>query len=141
MKPFKGGRKYQGGWIDAAITAGAAILGSVKSDKDKKDAAKQSAELSAEGFRRQSYLDQQQRKWQLEDRQYKENAIRGFAGYGQAGPQGNPTSTAGLANFNPENKPVGGGAMNMGGTPAPQGPVNPYMPEQPLPRPLLRNFT
>ena len=139
MKPFKGGRKYQGGWIGAAITAGAAILGSVKSDKDKKDAAKQAGELSAEGFRRQAYLNEQARKWELEDRQYKENAVRGFAGYGQSGPQGNPTSTAGLASFNPEIKPGAAGGMAIS-TPPPQGPVNPYQPEQPLPRPLLRNF-
>lgn len=119
-------------WVGAAFSAGAAYIKSSQDSKDKKDAAKQSAELSDAGFRRQSYLDQQQRKWQLEDRQYKENAIGGFRNYGMEGPTPAGTSTTGLADWNPENKPKGGGTMTFGGTPMPG--VNPYNPSEPLPR-------
>ena len=131
MKAFRG-PKFQGGWVGAAIAAGAAIVGSIQKDKADKRALDQSKEMSAEGFRRQNYLDQQSRKWQLEDRQYKENAIGGFRNYGIEGPTPGATSTAGLADWNPENKPTGGGAMTFGGPQMPG--VNPYSPCEPLPR-------
>lgn len=127
------GPKYQGGWIGAAITAGAAIAGSIKESKDKRDAQKAADVSTAESFRRQNYLDQQQRKWQLQDQAFKQNAIGGFRGFGQAGPTGTPVSTAGLADWNPENKPTGGGAMSFGGQVLPT--VNPYAPDAPLDRP------
>jgi len=117
MKPFNGPRS-QGGWVAALATAAAAAYNSYSArkqkDKDKKDAS----DLSKEGFRRQAWLDQQSRKWQLEDRKYKEDAIGGFR---NAGPYTadsfpgfqtpTPTSTAGLSDWDPEQGIPGIGLM------------------------------
>lgn len=66
--------------------------------------------MSELGFQRQRWLEEQQRKFQLEDRQYVEDSIAGFRGFAPKGfDQFNGqqilpparTDTSGLANFNP----------------------------------------
>lgn len=99
----------------AAVTA----YSSYQDQKDKDKARKEDKEMTELGFQRQNWLDQQQRKWNLEDRQYKEDAIGGFRQYAPemaTNFQGKPfqtperTSTEGLAAFDP-NKP---GAIQYG---------------------------
>lgn len=99
-----------------AAVAGAVITAYASSrdkDKESKD-NKTSTEL---GFQRQAWLDEKQRKWGLEDRQYKEDAIAGFRGFapesantfnGVAFNEPERTSTEGLADFDPNRK----GAIN-----------------------------
>lgn len=109
MKEFKGPRK-QGGWVALAATAAAAIYKGYSDKKAAKSAQDANKDLSKEGFARQTWLDQQARKYQLEDRKYKEDAMGGFK---NAGPYTAanfpdfqapaPTTTTGLADWNPEN--------------------------------------
>ena len=97
------------GW-GALATAAVAAYSSYSDQKDKEDSRKDQKDLSQLGFQRQNWLDQQQRKWNLEDRKYKEDAIAGFRQFAPAsastfnGSQFQtppPTSTEGLAAFDP----------------------------------------
>lgn len=105
--------KYQGGWIGIA----AAVAGTViKSYSDRKAAKQQQdtqKEMTEEGFQRQAWLDQQQRKYALEDRKYKEDAVASFRPYAPESaktfngqPVGIPavTDTSGLADWDPNKK-------------------------------------
>lgn len=105
-------------WAVAA-TAVIGAYSSYEEQKAQEDAQKDSKEMSELGFQRQAWLDQQQRKWNLEDRKYVEDSIGGFRGFapqsanvfqGQAFQQPKPTTTEGLQDFDP-NKP---GAMQFG---------------------------
>lgn len=100
-------------------TAAVAAYGSYEEQKAQDDARKENKELTELGFNRQNWLDQQQRKWNLEDRQYVEDSVAGFRQYAPESATnfgGKPfqtperTSTAGLAAFDP-NKP---GAIQYG---------------------------
>ena len=105
-------------WAVAA-TAVVGAYSSYQEQKDKEDARKDEKDMSELGFQRRSWLDQQQRKWNLEDRKYKEDSIGGFRSFapesartfnGQPVVAPTPTSTSGLAEFDP-NKP---GAIHFG---------------------------
>ena len=88
---FRGGfsPRRQGGWIGvAAMVVGSVIkgVGDAKSaHSQQKQAYSDKADLSNLDFQQQSWLAQQQHKWDLENYQmtqnYKEDAIRGFAQY------------------------------------------------------------
>jgi hypothetical protein len=99
--------------------AAAAAYGSYEDQKAQEDARKDNKEMTELGFQRQAWLDQQQRKWNLEDRKYVEDATAGFRGFapemarnmnGVQVQTPTPTSTEGLAQFDP-NKP---GAIEFG---------------------------
>lgn len=106
------------GFIAAASIGGALIsaYGQKKagdaSAKGAKDANKMTEQEAEREFNRQRYLAETQRKWRLQDRQYKEGAIGGFRSYatnhalkaGLAAPAG--TSDAGLAEFDPNKTTV-----------------------------------
>jgi hypothetical protein len=85
MKPFRGPR-YQGGWIGIAVAAVGAYASSREQSASKKDANKMnyadSRDLANLSFQQNEWLNEQARKWQLQDKQfdmnYKENAIGGF---------------------------------------------------------------
>lgn len=108
MKHFNG-PKNQGGWVALAAMAVSAAYSSYDQNKQRRRAEDAQKDLSREGFARQAWLDQQNRKWQLEDRRYKEDAIGGFR---NAGPYTAadfpgytapaPTTTTGLADWDPE---------------------------------------
>lgn len=92
-----------------AAVAGAVIT-SYSAQKQQDKAKKDTQDLSREGFQRQAWLDQQQRKWNLEDRKYVEDSIGEFKGFapesattfnGQQFQSPAPTNTGGLANFDP----------------------------------------
>lgn len=119
MKSFKGPR-HQGGWIGVAIAAAGAAYQGYKGNKAKEEDRKNADELSELGFQRQAWLDQQSRKWALEDRRYKEDAIAGFRGFapesantfnGTPFQTPAPTTTTGLADWNPNEE----GAIDFGG--------------------------
>jgi hypothetical protein len=89
--------------------AGAAITayGASEDSKDQSKAAKLNSEL---GFQREAWLDQQARKYALEDRRYVEDSIGGFRGFAPESARsfnGQPvqapalTTTTGLADWNP----------------------------------------
>lgn len=109
MKHFNGPRK-QGGWVALAAMAVSAAYSSYDQNKQRNRAAQDQKDLSREGFARQAWLDQQQRRYALEDRKYREDAMGGFR---NAGPftekdfpgytAPTPTTTTGLADWNPEN--------------------------------------
>lgn len=73
----------------AAIAVGGSLISGYMSSKAAKGTAKDNAQLSAQedelNFNRQAWLAQQQRLWQLQDRQYKQKAIAGFKGQWGAG--------------------------------------------------------
>ena len=105
-------------WAVAA-TAVVGAYSSYQDQKDKEDARKNDKELTELGFQRQAWLDEKKRKYDLEDRKYKEDAIGGFRAFapesaktfnGQPVVAPTPTSTSGLAEFDP-NKP---GAIQFG---------------------------
>lgn len=108
MKSFNGPRN-QGGWVAAAAMAVGAVANSYNQNRQRRQDKETQQEMTREGFARQAWLDQQARKWQLEDRAYKEGAIGGFR---NAGPYTEkdfpgfvaptPTSTTGLADWDPE---------------------------------------
>jgi hypothetical protein len=114
MRNFKGPR-YQGGWIAVAAAAAAAAYDSYESGKQRDEAREDSKEMSAGDFKRRAWLDQQQRKFALEDRRYKEDAIAGYRPY-YTGPEVQPpamTTTEGLADWDPNAEgpiPLLGGA-------------------------------
>lgn len=100
-------------------TAAVAAYGSYEEQKAQDDARKDNKELTELGFNRERWLNEQQRKWNLEDRKYVEDAVAGFRQYAPESATnfgGKPfqtperTSTAGLAAFDP-NKP---GAIQYG---------------------------
>lgn len=95
-------------------TAAVSAYSSYSDQKDKDKARKDNKLDTAEGFNRENYLQQQQRKWKLEDRKYVEDATAGFRQYapamatsfqGKPFQEPTPTDTSGLANFDP-NKPI-----------------------------------
>jgi len=94
-------------------TAAVAAYSSYEEQKAAEEKQKDDKEMSELGFQRQAWLDQQQRKWNLEDRKYVEDAVGGFRPFAPAmatnfngtpvqSPAG--TSTSGLMEFDP-NKP------------------------------------
>lgn len=94
-------------------TAAVAAYSSYEEQQAAEDKEKNNKELSELGFQRRAWLDQQQRKWNLEDRKYVEDAVGGFRPFAPAmatnfngtpvqSPAG--TSTSGLMEFDP-NKP------------------------------------
>lgn len=97
-------------WVAAAATvAGAAIsaYGASEDAKDKNKSDKMNSELE---FQREAWLNQQARKYQLEDRRYVEDSIGGFRGFapessrtfnGQPVQAPTPTETTGLADWDP----------------------------------------
>lgn len=70
-------------WGMVAV-AGAGLIGGVMSSGAQQDAAKQQNQYSQQdqelNFQRQAWLAQQQREWQLQDRQFKAQSIAEFAG-------------------------------------------------------------
>ena len=102
-------------------TAAVAAYGSYEDQKQKEKDSKDNKEMSELGFQRQAWLDQQQRKWNLEDRKYKEEAVGGFRDMApdsaktfNGKPVQSPAYTdtsAGLMGFDP-NKP---GSINASG--------------------------
>jgi hypothetical protein len=74
MKTFKGPRK-QGGWIGLAISAAGAAYKAYSDNKDKEDDQQNKLDQDNQIFQDRAWLDQQQRKFALQDRQYKENAF------------------------------------------------------------------
>lgn len=80
--------------------------------KGAKDANKMTEQESEREFNRNRWLAEMQRKWQLQDRQYKEDAIGGFRSFatnhamksGLSAPE--RTSDAGLADFDPNKTTV-----------------------------------
>jgi len=90
-----------------------AAVAAYEEQKAAEEKQKDDKEMSELGFQRQAWLDQQQRKWNLEDRKYVEDAVGGFRPFAPAmatnfngtpvqSPAG--TSTSGLMEFDP-NKP------------------------------------
>ena len=85
MKPFKGPR-HQGGWIGIAVAAVGAFASAKSKENAEKNANKvkysDARDLANLDFQQKAWLDEQSRKWALEDKQfdlnYKENAIGGF---------------------------------------------------------------
>lgn len=115
MKPFKGPRSC-GGWIGIAVAAVGAYASARSKENADENANKvkysDARDLSNLSFQQQEWLDQESRKWALEDKQfdlnYKENAIGGFrdaappnamSADGSYGPPPAPTQidTSGLA--------------------------------------------
>jgi hypothetical protein len=90
-KGFTSPKRCQG-WIGIAamVVGGIASSAAKQSDENKQNKVKyaDSADLSNLNFEQQSWLSQQQHKWNLEDYQrqqnYSEDAIRGFAQYAPA---------------------------------------------------------
>lgn len=97
--------KKQGGWIGIAAMAAGSVISSYMSNKQKQNDNKNAQELSKEGFQRQAWLDQQTRKWQLQDRQRAEGDIAQFRPLAPAAFQNGPiptqTTTDGLADWDP----------------------------------------
>ena len=97
-------------WVAAsAVVAGAAIsaYGASEDAKDKNKSDKMNSELE---FQREAWLNQQKRKYQLEDRRYVEDSIGGFRGFApessrtfndQPVQAPTPTETTGLADWDP----------------------------------------
>jgi hypothetical protein len=105
MKPFSGPR-HQRGFIGLAIAAAGAAYKAYESNKAQDNKDKHSTEENAQEFQDKAWLDQQQRKFQLQDRQYEENAIRQYAPFykGPAMPDPKLTDTTGLADWQPNGK-------------------------------------
>jgi hypothetical protein len=97
--------KKQGGWIGIAAMAVGAVVQNYQKNKAQQQAKKDTQELSKEGFQRQAWLDQQTRKWQLQDRQRAEGDIAQFRPLAPAAFQNLPvptqTDTTGLADWDP----------------------------------------
>lgn len=76
-----------------------------KSQKAQQQASEQDQELN---FQRQAWLAQQQRAWQLQDRQFKQQAIGGFQNMWNTGGEVKPPSQdaqlSQLDNFDPNKK-------------------------------------
>lgn len=124
MKPFTGGRKYQGGWVIAAtVVAGIASSYSQQKAAAKKDKVsyQDQSDLSNLDFQQKNWLAQQDHAWNLEDQQfalnYKEDAIAGYRPYAgknvasangewQAPPERTVRSTEGLAPLGPNGQPL-----------------------------------
>lgn len=111
MKHFQG-PKNQGGWATIGMIAGT-VIKAYAANKAAKKAKQDTQEMTAEGFQRQAWLDQQQRKYALDDRKYKEDAIAGFRQFApdyaktfNGQPVGIPaaTDTSGLADWDPNKK-------------------------------------
>lgn len=117
----------------AAIAVGGSLISGYMSSKAQKGAAKDNAELNAQedelNFNRQAWLAQQKRLWQLQDRQYKQQAIAGFQGQWDKGgdikPPNQNAEMSQLDNFDPNKL----GALS--GTPAP--PLAQLAPQRPQP--------
>ena len=98
----------------ALATAAVAAYSSYEDQKQQDKNSKDNKEMTELGFQRQAWLDQQQRKWNLEDRRYKEEAVGGFRNFApelaknfNGQPVQSPAytnTTEGLMNFDP-NKP------------------------------------
>lgn len=71
-------------WGAVAI-GGATLIGGVLSSGAQQDAAQQQNQYTQQdqelNFQRQAWLAQQQREWQLQDRQFKQQSIAEFANY------------------------------------------------------------
>lgn len=104
------------GWIAAIGGAVISAYGAKKSGdaqaKGAKGANQMSEQETEREFNRNRWLAEMQRKWQLQDRAYKENAVGGFRSFatnhamksGLASPE--VTSDAGLAEFDPNKTTV-----------------------------------
>jgi hypothetical protein len=102
MKPFTG-PKRQGGWIGMVAAAAVSAYETDKENEQRKEDREDANLDSAESFARRAWLDQQQRKFELQDRQYKEDAIAGYRPF-YTGPEvatPKPTTTQGLADWDP----------------------------------------
>lgn len=97
-------------WMAAAAVVGAGVSAyGASKDADKK--SKDDKLSSEQGFNRERWLQEQGRKWQLEDRQRGEKRIKNFRGFapdsarnynGVAVVAPEETSTEGLADFDPQ---------------------------------------
>ncbi len=103
MKPFNGPRR-QRGLIAIAIGAASAAYGAYEKNKQNEEAQQNTEKNNNQTFQDKAWLDQQQEKFHLMDRQYKENGIRQYAPFykGPAMPDPKLTSTAGLADWQPD---------------------------------------
>ena len=72
-------------WI-AVASIGASVIGGIAQSKSAAKTAQQNNQYSKEdmelNFQRQAWLAQQQRAWQLQDRQFKADSIAGFSKFG-----------------------------------------------------------
>lgn len=103
-------------WIAGAATVIGAGISAYSANKAAKEQSKDAALGSELGFKRQAWLDQQQQKFKLQDRQYLEDSIGGFRGFAPKGSDtfnGQPvlppprTSTEGLADWDPNKEKTG----------------------------------
>ena len=126
MKMFRGPR-FQGGWIGIAAAAAASAYDGYEKNKQNEQAKQDTQDLSEGGFERQAWLAQQQRKFALQDRQYKEDAIAGYRPFytGPAVATPPPTSTQGLADWDPNATDGNGKPKPIPLLSAPAG-ANPY---------------
>lgn len=131
-------------WIAIGVTAAGVVSGAMAS----KSAAKQSQtqnQYSKEdqelNFQRQAWLAQQQRAWQLQDRQFKAQSIAGFSKFGAPSgitPPNQDAELAGLNQFDPNKlgsigKPVAPPAQGAtGGQPQPLSPLGQLDPRAPI---------
>lgn len=99
-------------WV-AAATVAVGAYSAYSSAEAEEDARKDSEKYTELGFQRERWLNEQNRGFELEDRQYVEDSIGGFRGFapessltfnGQQVVAPTRTSTDGLADFNPNVK-------------------------------------
>lgn len=103
-------------------TVAVGVIGGAMASKSAAKTSQQNNQYSKEdqelNFQRQAWLAQQQRAWQLQDRQFKAQSIAGFAKFGAPSgitPPNQDAELAGLNQFDP-NK------LGSIGKPAPQQP-------------------
>jgi len=98
------------GWIAGAVAIGGALInayGAKKKASADAKAAKEQGQMSSEDrqkeFQRQAWLNEQARKWQLEDRAYKEDAVGNFRDWRSKGGPAEPVATTAgnLTQFDP----------------------------------------
>jgi hypothetical protein len=99
-------RKRAGGFIGLAIAAAGAAYNAYESNKQQDRASEDKSASIGQGFQDNAWLAQQQRQFQLQDRQYKENALRQYAPFYKGPPVADPklTDTRGLAHWQPNAK-------------------------------------
>jgi hypothetical protein len=97
-------------WIAATVTTVGAGLSAMDAKKQADKDSKANKLATEQGFNRERWLQEQGRKWQLEDRQRGEKRIKNFRGFapdsarnynGVAVIAPEETSTEGLADFDP----------------------------------------
>lgn len=80
------------GWSIAATIGGSLISGFFGSRSAKKDRkAQEKAQRLNDQY--QGYMQDKARKFQLEDRRYKEDAVRGYGGFYKGAPMAAPVMT------------------------------------------------